>query len=563
MRRPGTRNEQFIQRIPSDIIDRIRGTKLLIPVGDRIVTKKIGSTAQDIRLSLSTSDPKVVKERHAQVSAALAKHYAAARQGPRRLSPKETVALAGIAYRIWVDAFDDDPGPPGLWDRAVAANEEVIQGLPHRDRLRLTPATPEEKRMRLLAALERRFGPVVDVVLGREGLVVDEDSRSRLLMQVAEAMQQATKINARKTKGDYRPDPDAARFPEWEPPRLNGHDREGLNSASVGKKVTLTSLVEGWWREAKATGRSISTHQSYSTTVDKLAKFLGHNDARRVTPEDIVRFKDYRLSEVNPKTGKPVSPKTVKDSDLAGLKAVFGWAVSNRLLPSNPAEGITIKLGKPKRVRSKGFTDAEAQAILKAASELQRGKETLKTFAAKRWVPWLCAYTGSRVGEMAQLRKQDLRQQSGIWVLTVTPEAGTVKGGQAREIPLHPHLVELGFPTFVMSAPDGHLFLNPNDAEPDPEKRVLGPLQGVKNRLQEFARKFVPDRNVAPNHGWRHRFKTLWREVGLDPRIMDQIQGHAARTVGDEYGDVTIKAMASALAKFPRQGVDCASDYKV
>jgi len=101
-----------------------------------------------------------------------------------------------------------------------------------------------------------------------------------------------------------------------------------------------------------------------------------------------------------------VSPKTVEDSDLAGLKAVFGWAVSNRLLPSNPAEAIAIKLGKPKRLRSKGFTDAEAQAILKAASELQRGKETLKTFAAKRRVPWLCAYTGSRVGEMAQLRKQ-------------------------------------------------------------------------------------------------------------------------------------------------------------
>lgn len=165
MRRPGTRNEQFIQRIPSDIIDRIRGAKLLIPVGDRMVTKKIGPTAQDIRLSLSTSDPKVAKERHAQVSAALAKHYAAARQGPRRLTPKETMALAGIAYRLWVDAFDDDPGPPGLWDRAVAADEEVIQGLPHRDRLRLTPAIPEEKRMRLLAALERRFGPVVDVCL--------------------------------------------------------------------------------------------------------------------------------------------------------------------------------------------------------------------------------------------------------------------------------------------------------------------------------------------------------------------------------------------------------------
>ncbi len=111
-----------------------------------------------------------------------------------------------------------------------------------------------------------------------------------------------------------------------------------------------------------------------------------------------------------------------------------------------------------------------------------------------------------------------------------------------------------------MSAPDGHLFLNPNEAEPDPEKKVLGPLQGVKNRLVEFARQFVPDPHVGPNHGWRHRFKTLWREAGLDSRIMDAIHGHSARTVGDEYGDVTVKAMASALAKFPRQDISSASE---
>ena len=49
-------------------------------------------------------------------------------------------------------------------------------------------------------------------------------------------------------------------------------------------------------------------------------------------------------------------------------------------------------------------------------------------------------------------------------------------------------------------------------------------------------------------------FKTVWRDAGLDPRVMDAIQGHAAKTVSDSYGEVTIKAQAAALAKFPRQG---------
>ena len=46
--------------------------------------------------------------------------------------------------------------------------------------------------------------------------------------------------------------------------------------------------------------------------------------------EDVVRFKDAHLAEINPRTGKPVSPKTVNDSDLTGLKTLFGWAVQNR-----------------------------------------------------------------------------------------------------------------------------------------------------------------------------------------------------------------------------------------
>lgn len=40
------------------------------------------------------------------------------------------------------------------------------------------------------------------------------------------------------------------------------------------------------------------------------------------------------------------------------------------------------------------------------ASFMKRGRERRETFAAKRWVPWLIAYSGARVGEMAQLRRR-------------------------------------------------------------------------------------------------------------------------------------------------------------
>ena len=124
--------------------------------------------------------------------------------------------------------------------------------------------------------------------------------------------------------------------------------------------------------------------------------------------------------------------------------------------------------------------------------------------------------------------------------------AGTVKTNEARQVVLHPQLITLGFPEFVGAAAQGHLFLSPAE-----NGDVLGPLQGLKNRLAEFARAVVPDPNVAPNHGWRHRFKTVGMEVGISPRILDAIQGQAPRSVGDSYGDVTLKTIAAAINQLP------------
>ena len=94
--------------------------------------------------------------------------------------------------------------------------------------------------------------------------------------------------------------------------------------------------------------------------------------------------------------------------------------------------------------------------------------------------------------------------------------------------------------------PEGPLFLTPAA-----NGNVLGPLQTLKNRLAEFARVIVSDPNVAPNHGWRHRFKTVGMEAGIPPRILDAIQGQAPRSVADTYGHVTLRTMAAEIGKLP------------
>lgn len=45
--------------------------------------------------------------------------------------------------------------------------------------------------------------------------------------------------------------------------------------------------------------------------------------------------------------------------------------------------------------------------------------------------------------------------------------------------------------------------------------------------------------------------KTVGRELGLSDRVIDAIQGHAGRTAGDGYGDVTIAAKIRAIDILP------------
>lgn len=405
-----------------------------------------------------------------------------------------------------------------------------------------------------LMALEQWCYEGADRALRERGLVVDEDARRKLARAVGAAVQRASLTLQRMARGEM---PDGYALPAATAPMRTPAaqqiaaprpaPRNGAASVRGKARVTLTGLVEGWWAEAEKTGKSASTRESYTNTMRGLVAFLKHDDATRVTADDVIAYKDYRLKSVG-YGGKPISPQTVKNSDLARLKSVFGWAAANRQLPANPATGISVMKVARTETRDKWFTDEEAVRILRAALQHQQGEELPETFAAKRWVPWLMAFTGARVGELVQLRKQDLRRveldghPGGTWVLTITPEAGTVKTKKLREVPLHPQLVALGFPEFAASVRKERLFL-----VPDETGGITGPLQGVKNRLAEFGREQVSHPGVAPNHGWRHRFSYLATDLNFGEKDTNALCGWSAKSVAERYGGVSLKARADAI----------------
>ncbi len=281
--------------------------------------------------------------------------------------------------------------------------------------------------------------------------------------------------------------------------------------------------------------------------IKSLRAFLTHDDAAQVTKKDLMAWRDHLM--------KSLSAKTVSDIYLSTVRSLFRWAGQEEKLADNPA--ATVRQPKSRKVygRERGFTDDEAVAVLRVSRSYkpnadQSGyiREKAHLVAAKRWAPIICAFTGARISEITQLRKEDVRQDGERWIIRITPDAGTVKAGNYRDVPLHRQIVQEGFIDFVRAAKTGPLF----HGGTGPKDFAMKAMR-ISNQVADWLRKsrVIPADIDQPNHAWRHRFKTKGRELGIDARILDAIQGHAARTAGDGYGDVTMPAKVRAIDILP------------
>lgn len=504
-RRIDSTSLQFKKRTPRVLLAAMKGARITLQLPDEsggksLVVAKVGDV---IKVSLRTREPSLAKLRCAAVAAQIERMTLTVSNAPQSLSQREVVALAGEVYREAVDIWGDNPGSSILW------------------RLRQLGAERADA-----ACVEKILRPAADELLLEQGLSVDDATRDRLALAIRDALRASAATLVKHAENDFSPDTNAAKFPPW-----NG----------AAEPVTISGLLEGWQAEAQRLDKSPSTIEGYSRTVRQFIAFLRHDDATRVTQEDVLRYKHKRLVE------DMRSPKTVLGADLAALKAVFGWAVANRRLKSNPASDVTLKL--PKKRKGDGYSDAGAAKLLQAALSYTRAEgEAEQMAAAKKWSPWLAAFTGARVGEIVQLRREDVYKKDGVWLVHITPDAGRVKDREVREVPLHPQLIELGFIDFAQSAPKTYLFLSGSDKHDTADQR-----QTTINRLGEFARDLVREDRVAANHGWRHRFIKLCRRNGVDVELRRKITGHAGHGVDEEDygGPAEMQALYREVCKLP------------
>jgi integrase len=365
-------------------------------------------------------------------------------------------------------------------------------------------------------------------------LVLDEPSRRLFLDHLHGDFAAALKLLIKRAQGDYAPDDYALRFPTFENSRDTGHGPWELFELWVSAVKPAPATVARW----RGVFLQLGT------------QFAGRS-AASITPEEAQEWADKLIDAER-------SEATVRDVWVAAARRVFNWALERKHVKQNPFKAVSVSVPRKKTSRPhKAFTTDEMKIILRASlaiSDTARARP-----AARRWVPWLCAYTGARVGEITQLRGVDVTEEEGVRVIRITPEAGTVKTGKGRVVPLHAHLIEQGFLDFVASRRNGPLFYNAVKGEP----RVSVATSPTKPRYVQARERLamwirslgINDKEVSPNHAWRHSFKQIAARKGIPDGMSDHLTGHAPASVARGYGAPTVPDMAEALKNFPRYEV--------
>lgn len=242
-----------------------------------------------------------------------------------------------------------------------------------------------------------------------------------------------------------------------------------------------------------------------------------------------------------------------------------------RIKPVEERKNARCRKGVP-------FSEKDTEAIF--SGYIYQGPilvDRTKAFPFWFWLPLVGYFTGARTNEIAQLDSADLRVIEGHLCFDFCAdepnafEAKRIKKDEARQVPVHPRLIELGLLEFVHSQRltnqkklfgDGLTYLKPRVDDTKHNKEGWAKTAG--KFFNEEPRGYLVVVGVhVPNDGkslysFRHTLETNLRNARrdgkpVDQSIIDAITGHAPDTIASRHydGGATIQHKLDALLHQP------------
>jgi hypothetical protein len=258
---------------------------------------------RELKETLQTKDPRQARAKaptvlarfDAIIAVARKRIIATAENGGSQASEREIAALCGEWYREECELWGDNPGDPDTWDVYLDLVGERWEDVEEGEDSRLARVFLKPEDRAEATSLLQAHGYVADPA------TVDLLAEALLPTKAAFAREMI-----RRAGGDWSPDKTPSRFPAMAP----------RNAPEEAPQVLkMGALVAAWAAESGTAGKALYDRER---TAANLAAFLGHDDAARVTADDVVRWKEARL-------GSGRSTKTVAN-DIGELRPIWTWA---------------------------------------------------------------------------------------------------------------------------------------------------------------------------------------------------------------------------------------------
>ncbi len=220
---------------------------------------------------------------------------------------------------------------------------------------------------------------------------------------------------------------------------------------------------------------SKATYKAWASTFNKLKNYFGRK------PIDSITFEDYEDFVIHLETVEKLNPKTI-NKHITYTNKFLEWAVTRKLITENNIKNI--EKFEEEKYEGKKYTNKEIQNIL--AQDFPQDYRDIFHIAI---------YTGMRVGEICNLKNEDIKkdEETGIYYFVV--EKSKTNNGE-RHIPIHKNILnrvlEIDFP-LLKDKPN-------NDAK---QKAILRQLytvvkKGNKQNFHSFRKTFI--HNISENN---------------------------------------------------------------
>lgn len=297
-------------------------------------------------------------------------------------------------------------------------------------------------------------------------------------------------------------------------------------SLSVLPSEPLTfKALSGLYMDEHKEYAGANTIRDVKSSCKTIAEILGDLDLKTHTREDMKNLRAKLLEDRKPLTVAKI---------LTTLSTVMKWAVNNDYLTKTLTDGLKPTKGTDSS--REAFTQDQVKALMAHA-------KTLPVDAWQRWALSLGVIAGTRIEELRQLTKADVKQVAGVWVIDINRNDGkTAKTKNAlRVIPLTDGAYGFDLQAFLefVEKADSRLF-----------KLGSGQFSAVLNGALRDVLSLNADRTQT-FHSLRHSLAGALKAVATQVEINEAILGHASGSISNDlYGagsSVEIGRMAEAL----------------